>query len=138
MAGRPKTELTDLPEGWAALIYEVANNGGSQLECRSALGISNDLWYRLKSEEPEFSEAVKRAEEACQVWWEQLGRNMSMGAIDKGNATTWIFNMKNRFGWKDKLDIDQKTDLTAKVEMTPSRALEVLAAAGIDPDTLDG
>ena len=137
MAGRPKTQLTDLPEGWDALIHEVASNGGSQLECRSALGISNDLWYRLKDEEPEFSEAVKRAEEACQVWWERLGRNMSMGAIDKGNATTWIFNMKNRFGWKDKLDIDQKTEHSGKVDMSLDQAHSLLAQYGIKPEDVE-
>jgi hypothetical protein len=29
---------------------------------------------------------------------------MAMG--EDGNATVWIFSMKNMFGWRDKQDID--------------------------------
>ena len=115
---RPKKTTADLPENWQELMLEIARDGGSELECRHALGISESLWYRLKDEDAEFSQTVKSCKDACQIWWEQLGRNMAIGAIDKGNATTWIFNMKNRFGWHDKQQIDQTSSdgsMTPKV-----------------------
>ena len=136
MTGRPKKTLDDLPENWQAILQEAGESGASKLECRHKLGISQDLWERFVREEPEFSVAVKRAEEACQVWWESLGRNMAMGGIDKGNATTWIFNMKNRFNWRDKQEIDQKTEHSGQIRMSSEQADAVLIEAGIDPQTL--
>ena len=44
---------------------------------------------------------IKKAHDLCRVWWERHGRKMTTGEAD-GNATVWIFNMKNRFGWNDK------------------------------------
>lgn len=105
-AGRPKKTLAQLPDGWKEAMLAIAREGGSELECRVELGMSNDLWYRLKDEEPEFSEVVKSCKELCQVWWERHGRKMASGQAD-GNPTTWIFNMKNRFGWADKQEVEQ-------------------------------
>lgn len=68
---------------------------------------------------PEWSAAKEEGITRCQQFWEMAGRNMMLGlkteqkdkdgnikSIDytKGNATVWIFNMKNRFNWKDKVD----------------------------------
>ena len=38
-----------------------------------------------------------------QCFWEKQGRMATFGATPNFNATTWIFNMKNRFSedWKD-------------------------------------
>ena len=49
----------------------------------------------------EFKRAHDLAKTGAQSWWEDLGRDMALG----GNAATYIFNMKNRFGWADKQDI---------------------------------
>ena len=51
----------------------------------------------------DFRETVKEAKALCEHWWEERGREMAMG-LD-GNSTVWIFNMKNRFGWKDKTEL---------------------------------
>lgn len=105
--GRPKITLEDLPEGWESRMCELAMEGASDVEIRiTALdGMSDDLWYRLIDEEPEFSRTVKRCKGLCQVWWEKAGRLGAVGG--EINPTTWIFNMKNRFNWRDKKDIEQ-------------------------------
>ena len=54
---------------------------------------------------PEFLNAKKRGEEKCRRWWETLGTNLAAGK-KKGNAAVYIFNMKNRFGWRDKIETE--------------------------------
>jgi len=111
-AGRPKKKLSDLPQGWQSKMEELASEGASDVELRiSALdGISDDLWYRFIEEEEEFSRTVKRCHGLCQVWWEKVGRTGAVGGDI--NPTTWIFNMKNRFNWRDKKDVLQNVSGT--------------------------
>lgn len=99
--GRPKKELTDLPDNWEEAIIEMAKEGASDVEIRAFLDISDDLWYRYIDEEPDFSRTVKKAKRHCQAWWERHGRNLATGA-SQGNTASWVFNMKNRFKWRDK------------------------------------
>lgn len=102
--GRPKDTVADrLTEGWQERMLELAKEGASEVELRVELGISDDLWYRWIDEEPEFARTVKDCKRRIQAWWERHGRHMAVGA--EGNATVWIFNMKNRFGWRDKNEL---------------------------------
>lgn len=103
--GRPRTSIDDLPEGWQQIIKDTGQEGGSEVEARCHLGITKDQWYTLLNDSVEFSETVKAAKALCEAWWETQGRKMVTGSID-GNATVWIFNMKNRFGWRDKQDVE--------------------------------
>ena len=106
--GRPKKTLDCLPNGWQDKMIAIGTEGGSEVEMRVMLGISEDVWYRFKDEEPEFTQTVKKAKDLCQIWWERHGRGMAMGEKE-GNATVWIFNMKNRFKWTDRVEQDNKS-----------------------------
>lgn len=117
--GRPKSEIDErLPEGWQDRFYELASEGASDVELRAEYKISHSLWYRWLEEEPIFSQTVKECHDLCQIWWEKAGRGMVMGA--DGNATCWIFNMKNRFGWKDKTE----TEVTATVSQSTTLSID--------------
>lgn len=105
-AGRPKDTVAErLPSDWQDRMRELAMQGASELEVRLEYRLSEDLWYRWIREEPEFSKTVKECKELCRIWWERHGRKMAEGTAD-GNAVVWIFNMKNRFGWKDKTETE--------------------------------
>ena len=105
--GRPKKTLADLPGGWAEATLELAAEGGSDVEIRAQAlgGISDDLWYRFIAEEPEFSRTIKKAHTLSKAWWMKLGRAGAAGKINI-NAASWIFNMKNRFGWRDRKSLE--------------------------------
>lgn len=100
--GRPRTTLDKLPKNWEEIMEEVGMRGGSKVEAMVELGIWESAWRTLMEDEPLFQRAEKRRKALCRVWWEKRGREMAGGA--DGNATVWIFNMKNRFGWRDKTD----------------------------------
>ena len=113
--GRPRTNIRDLPDDWENIMREAAQEGASDVEVRCLLGIGESGWYTLIEDDEQFRRTVKQCKDLCQVWWERQGRKMSCGESD-GNATTWIFNMKNRFGWHDKQQVD---NISSDGSMTP-------------------
>ena len=110
--GRPKKTLEDLPENWKDIILNLKRDGGSDVECMAELNISRDLWYRFIKDEMEFSDTIKEGLILCEAWWLKTGREemfqTSGGNITHKNLnpTLWYMNMKNRFGWKDKHEVD--------------------------------
>jgi len=70
--------------------------------------LGESAWGTLLEDSAEFRRTVKSGQDLCQVWWERQGRKMTTGA--DGNATVWIFNMKNRFSWHDKQQVDHTTN----------------------------
>lgn len=101
--GRPRTTVEDLPNDWQQIVMDCGQEGGSAVEMRCLLGIGSSAWETLLTDSKEFRDTVKSAQDLCEVWWERTGRKMATGS--DGNATVWIFNMKNRFGWRDKQEI---------------------------------
>ena len=107
-AGRPKKTVKDtLPDGWKGEVLALGEVGGSLEEIKGMLDISDDLHYRWMEEEPEYSGTIKRAQRKAQLWWQTQGR---VNLKDKDfSATLWYMNMKNRFGWRDKQEVDHTT-----------------------------
>lgn len=117
--GRPRTTVNDLPENWRQIMLDCGQEGGSATECRCLLGIAQTAWETLLEDSEEFRIAEKERQALCEVWWERQGRKMTVEG--QGNATVWIFNMKNRFGWRDKQEIDH----TSKGEsMAPAAPID--------------
>lgn len=104
LPGPPKTTLEDLREDWREVILSHMKEGASIVEVRAELGISSTLWERLVDEEPEFATIVQQGKELCEAWWMTQARsNLYNG---KFQTVLWYMNMKNRFGWKDKAEVD--------------------------------
>jgi hypothetical protein len=102
--GRPRTTVDDLPENWKDIMIECGQEGGSAVEVRCLLGIAQSAWETLLEDSEDFRLTEKKRQALCEVWWERQGRRMTTEG--QGNATVWIFNMKNRFGWRDKTEHD--------------------------------
>ena len=101
--GRPKKGLDVLPADWEENVLDMYKEGCADVEIMAYLSISRDLFYRWLDEEPQFSDAIKRGRTLSESWWTRHGRKMATGEAE-GNPTTWIFNMKNRFKWTDKVE----------------------------------
>lgn len=110
-AGRP-LEHFDLAEGWQDQVLELYSEGASDVEVKALIyqlrgSFSNDLWDRWRKEEEQFSETIKVGKMISNAWWEKSGRkNLDNKEF---SYTGWYMNMKNRFGWADKTEIDHTT-----------------------------
>lgn len=48
------------------------------------------------------TDRIQIAKRKRQLFWESAGLNGTMGRIEGFNASSWKFNMGNRFGWSEK------------------------------------
>jgi len=52
-------------------------------------------------------EKMQQALRKGQLWWEKTGMGGMLGKLDGPfSSGTWVFNMKNRYGWTNKQEID--------------------------------
>lgn len=72
-----------------------------------------DTLYEWVKVHPEFSDARKTAIMKCRIFWEKIGMNGMAGKIKNFQAAIWIFNMKNRFHWSDRQEINANTFVLA-------------------------
>lgn len=115
---RPKSTL-DLSDGWYETVLDMYEGGASDVEVKAWIyqqrkTFSNDLWDRWLKEEPEFSETIKVGKILSEAWWSKNGRtNLTNKDF---NYVGWYMNMKNRFGWRDKQEVEQSGQSTITVK----------------------
>lgn len=130
--GRPKEDLSSLPENWHEEVLELYSEGAADVEIKALIygwrnNFSNNLWDRWMKEEPEFWETIKRGRMLSESWWNKSGRK---NLKDKDfSYTGWYMNMKNRFGWRDK----QETTLQGGDKAIKTETI-ISLGTGIKPD----
>lgn len=103
-AGRPTKYKPEI----CSRVVDMGKYGASKAEMALELDIDYTTFLAWQEKHEEFSKAVKRAENNSKGWWERLGRQSAVGEVENFNATSYIFNMKNRFkeDWRDRHDLD--------------------------------
>jgi hypothetical protein len=72
--------------------------------------VNQDTLHEWAKRHPDFSEAKDMAFAKNREFWEALGINgihnesWHQGGSKSLNASVWIFNMKNRFKWRDRVE----------------------------------
>ncbi len=100
--GRPSSYR---PEYCQMLIDHMSKGFSFQTFAPSInVGHSSVVRWLADPEREDFRQARKIAEGRNRLFWESIGIAAVHGEIEKFNATVWIFNMKNRFGWRDKIE----------------------------------
>ena len=109
------------------LLPAMFANGESVSEVCAELGITKETFFQWEKLHPDFSDSYKKGKELSEAWWAKLGRSGAMGRA-KIQPATWIFNMKNRFGWTDRVEqvVSMDTDATV-ANMTPEERRKRIA-----------
>ena len=86
-------------------IQEWYKDGQSDAEIANQLDICKDTYYEWIKRYPEFAEAVKRGKTASESWWQILGKQLGNGSV-KGSDKVWLIMMKNRFQFRDTIELE--------------------------------
>jgi len=108
--GRPTKYSVKLANG----LTEMFESGQSVAEVCLELRIGRTTFYNWVDKYPKFKRAYEEGAFISEAWWMALGRAGAAGQIPL-NTGAWIFNMKNRFKWRDRPDPEVMGD----DEMTP-------------------
>lgn len=126
------------PEYCEMLIAHMSD-GYSFESFAATIGVNRDTLYEWTTRHVEFSDAKKTGRDASLYYWEKVGKDGLYNEVIKDgdgmtvtrsiNATVWIFNMKNKHGWRDKQEVvttDESTDNLAAEVKTLSDELKRL------------
>lgn len=109
--GRP----TKYKEEYCDLVIEHMEQGLSVESFAAIVDVSKSTIYEWIKEHPQFSDAVNKGFDKSRLFWERAGlKGMFTESGTTFNATTWIFNMKNRFKdeWRDKQETENNHNIT--------------------------
>lgn len=102
--GRPRRAFM---RKWCAMLYVHMAEGFSFESFGGVIVASTETLYTWLAEEADFAKAKNIGEAAARLWWENEGMLAARMGKDY-NAAIWIFNMKNRFGWRDMHEVTGK------------------------------
>jgi len=90
----------DLPFGWKEKMIDMGEQGCYVSEIIKGLGLTLDIHRTMLKNSDEYREAWAETNLASEAWWLRTGRENLMN--NKFNNAMWIFNVKNRIGWRDQ------------------------------------
>jgi len=109
--GRP----TDYRPEYAEQVLAYGEQGKSRAWIAATLGICRQTLANWEEAHPEFLDAMLRARELSQKWWEDEGQKGL--TADKFNGTVWAKNMNCRFreDWVDKVETHHSGEVAHRV-----------------------
>lgn len=132
MAGRPKLTTGSFPKQWKREILDKYKQGAADIEIYAGyLGICHETFTRLLNEDSIFSETIKNGRALSEAWWIENGRT---NLKDRDfNYTGWYMNMKNRFKWADRQDINNTHTFT-QMGVVKKNGVSLALNVGAPPD----
>jgi hypothetical protein len=104
MIGRP----TKYDPKYCNQVVSLMIKGLSKDAVAGQLGISRDTLYEWCQAHEEFSDSIKIGEAKSRYYWEKIGMDGMIGKVKGFRPAVWIFIMKNRFGWRDNVNIQEE------------------------------
>lgn len=144
------SKVTDISEArtpdWNK-IKALYSEGAGDPEIARALNLTMKRFDKLIEDVPAFAEFVEMGRTLSMAWWYEQGRKGI--TADKFNSPLYSLNMKNRFGWADRVDntatsngtpinADQaRSDVAKAIKKLAKVYPELLDAANFQKDSDD-
>jgi hypothetical protein len=130
------------PEYCQALIDHMSN-GDCFLSFCAKIGIARGNAYEWVKLYPEFKEAKEIAFTKCETWWRAQAKEHLVEVTeydDKGrpiraskiNTSLWIFNMKNRFKWRDLQEVESNVKQETTVKIADKEDIKAIIMAALN------
>lgn len=133
---RPVGRPPEFKPEYCQMLIDFQAQGFSFEAFAGHLGVSTRTVYDWLEHFPEFSHAKDIALNRSRVFWEKLGVDHIINKSDSEsfgggggtsksrslNASIWIFNMKNRFGWRDRFDVQVEAGVSLLDAMDDARS----------------
>lgn len=104
--GRP----TSYDPKYCQELIDFMAQGYSYEAFAGKIGVSSKTLYNWEKDHPEFLQAKSEAFDQSRLFWETAAIKGLWNDKDGPtlNNTAWVFNMKNRFGWRDKQEVEHQ------------------------------
>jgi hypothetical protein len=87
-------------------VVAAYTEGASDVEIARILGLTKRAFYELCESNDGFAAIVEKGRTLAEAWWYEQGRKGL--TREKFNSPLFMANMKNRYGWADKIDTGTK------------------------------
>ena len=106
------TKATKIPDGksWEQELINFYSEGYSDAEVAKEMKITIREYYKQIDESAVFAKLVEYGRTLSLAWWESQARlNINNKQF---NTPLWVFTMKNKYGWADKVETNSTVENT--------------------------
>ena len=108
---------TKYKKEYCKLLIDHMSQGYSFESFAGLIRVNQDTIHEWCKHHREFSEAKAAGVAASRLVWEKIFMAGTTGKLKGFNAAACIFNFKNRFGWRDHVQVTDTSDVK-KIEVS--------------------
>lgn len=116
LGGQP----TKYKDAYADMLVLHMTDGLSYEAFAGLVGVCRDTLYTWEKDQPAFFYAKKKGKAAMLKTFEQIGLDGIKGKYKGFNASTYIFTMKNKCGWRDVQDVTTQGTISINIDTDDS------------------
>jgi len=80
------------------------------------IGVTRNCVYKWRERHECFEKAFEQGKAKQHLFFEKMGIHAMAGKIKNFPASTYIFTMKNKLGWKDKVEVDNNGSININID----------------------
>ena len=68
------------------------------------------------------TDMIEQARRERMLFWERIGIEGTTGKIQGYNSRSWEFNMKNRFRWSEKIELESRGNVVTSISFVERKS----------------